>query len=155
MTTVNSAHFNKLSAVQSGKSYEGFDASGSVQWCTPTCYKFGLCIGATAIGSELALVLAAKSPFGTHSKTFKITKDVNFDWSPFPVVKFVLEIDKFKSSGGYLSFNLTVKIGVRVPVLGWKYVSYDKDFHIKENASLEAVPEVSDSDLGMLMAMPT
>lgn len=143
----------QLIEVNDSAHYEGYDSLTSVQWCTPTYLGFGACIGATAKDGYLILKVTGVTPIGRYSKSFKITKDVSFSWSPISRIKISLDIKNFKDEGGYFSFDLSAKICGKIPYFGWKCAGYSHHFSIPDDDNQKQLETLSDSDFSSFLAV--
>jgi hypothetical protein len=131
--------------------YTDYDTFGIVEICTPSILGAKACIGANVVSNYVALTISARTPFGSVSKTFKITKNINFTWQPFGLFKLEVSITNFAKTGGTISFKISVKVCVKVPFLGWKCISYSRvisipaSFH-ETNAALFSADENANLD---------
>ena len=136
---------------QQNGNYTEYDSVTSTQFCSPTYMGFGVCVGATAENGYLVLQLIGKTPIGNYTKSFKITKDISFEWSPISRFKISVAITNFKNSGGYFSFDFKGKVCGKIPFLGWKCASYTHHFSLPDSQS--KLEEISDQELAVLIAL--
>lgn len=86
----------------------------------------------------IAMKLTANTPIGSYSKTFKVTKDIDFTWQPISRFKLEVQVNDFQEYPEDISFEFAGKIGVKLPFLGWKYLSVTHHFSVpKDNEILE------------------
>ncbi len=142
---------NLLTEVEEGELYAGYDSISGAHFCTPTFMGCSACAYPNVVDGYAALVVSFNSPVGSFSKTFKLTNNVNFDWEPFSRFKLQITVTNFSKSGNITSFDAGFKIGINVPVLGWKYASYQNHFFIRglvANAS-----DIDDNQFSSMLAL--
>lgn len=131
----------------------GFDSFIPNQFCTPSFLGCKLCIGANVIGGFLTLTFQASTPFGGMSKSFKITNNISFTWNPVGLFKVEVKITNFRKVGNKFSFSISVKICIKVPILGWKCKTFSHTFSVptvlpQAQQSLLAASATDDDDDG-------
>ena len=119
-----------LPEVMDNQTITGFDSFTPNQFCTPTFLSCRLCIGVNVVNGFLTLTIQASTPFGGITKSFKITNNVSFTWNPFGLFKVEIQIANFSRTGSGFSFKITVKICIRIPVLGWKCKTFSHIFAV-------------------------
>ncbi|MEO1260890.1 MAG: hypothetical protein AAFZ15_18975 [Bacteroidota bacterium] len=119
--------------VKHGQTYTDYDNLALVEWCTPKYFGFQVCFSVTVEGKMVILTVTIKTPFGNYSKSFKFNSDLSWTWQPIGRAKVVISIGNFQDNGASISFDLTVKLCVKIPILGWKCISYTHHFVIPDN----------------------
>lgn len=125
----------------------------NVSWCTPTFLGFGVCVDASASGGVVNLTLTLRTPAGNYSKTFQFNSNVCFDWNlPIPMSPGVGICITNLSTSPRVSFTLTLKLCVSVPIIGRKCVSWSHNFVLPfaSGQMLGANTHVSPDDLAAL-----
>jgi len=144
-------YLNDIAEPKKNQSITGYDALDVTEFCTPSILGVKVCAGAAVVGSYIALRLSLKTPIGNYTKTFKITKDVKFNWTLFDRFRVQVNISDFKETPDDISFDFAGRVGIKVPFLGWKYVSFSHHFVIHKNqAQLE---NLSDAEYASIAAM--
>ena len=150
---------NKIQLVKDNEVYTGFDDSSLVSYCTPRFMGFSICVDASASAGIVTITIKLNTPAGSYSKSFSFDSNTCFAWQPIPLAKLEVCIADFDTSSGEISFDLSIKLCVKVPILGWKCISYSHKFTVpipgeNEYARLE---DLSDEHfaLAMLLAEKT
>jgi hypothetical protein len=135
MPASQSSFLASLPEIQENQVITGFDAIAPVQFCTPSFLGCRVCIGANIVGGFVTLSISANTPFGGVSKSFKITNNISFTWNPFGLFKVEIKVTNFKKTSGKISFTISVKVCIKVPIFGWKCASYSHTFSIPTSLS--------------------
>lgn len=140
-----------LTEPKQNENHTGYDSVNAISFCTPTYFGFGACAGVTATDGYVVLQLTAKTPIGDYTKSFKITKDITFTWSPISRIKISVSITNFKNEDGFFSFDFKGGICGKIPFLGWKCKTYSHHFSIADNQ--EKLQKLSDQEFSNLLAI--
>lgn len=119
-----------LAEVANEQVYTGYDSMALIQFCTPTFVGCKVCISANSVSNYIVLGLQASTPFGSYSKSFKITNNVCFTWQPLGLFKVEICVKNFAKVGKTFSFTASVKGCLKVPIFGWKCASYSYSFSV-------------------------
>ena len=144
-------YLDDITEPKKNQSITDYDVLDIVEYCTPSILGVKACAGAAVVDRYIALRLTLKTPIGNYSKTFKITKDVHFDWTILGRFRVKVAIDNFKETAEDFSFDFTGKLGVKVPILGWKYISFSHHFVIHKNQA--ELGNLSDAEYASTAAM--
>ena len=140
--------------------YTNYDSMAIVQYCTPSFVGCKVCINVGVESGYVALTIQASTPFGSYSKTFKITNNISFTWQPLSVFKVALKITNFSNPSHSFSFDASIQGCLKVPFFGWKCSSYNHHFSVPTaipatHQELLKGKEIDDKDYSALLAMHT
>ncbi|PWB25439.1 hypothetical protein [Flavobacterium sp. HTF] len=121
---------SKISNVENGAVYEGYDSLAASEWCTPSFLGCSACISASAVKGQVTITIGLKTPFGSVSKSFSFNTNTSFTWQPFSKFKITVSITNFNEAGGVFSFDLGLNPCIDVPFLGWKCFNYSHTFTV-------------------------
>ena len=114
---------NRSTAIQAehNKVFQGFDLQ-SIKKCTPEVFGFSVCAEASAEGGTVFLTLTASTPLGDFSKTFKVNANIDFQFNPIGPVTIDVSVRNFSINADSISFDLTIKGCIDLPIIGKKCV---------------------------------
>jgi len=143
---------SKISNVENGAVYEGYDYLSASEWCTPSFLGCSMCVAASAVKGQVTVTLGLKTPFGNVSKSFSFNSNVSYTWQPFSKFKITVSITNFNEAGGVFSFDLGLNPCVDVPFLGWKCFNYSHTFSVP--LLLHGIQnEIDDSQFSSILAL--
>lgn len=103
----------------------------TASWCTPSLLGFSVCVDASASGGVVTLKLTLRTPAGSYSKTFQFNSNVCFDWNlPIPLSPGVGICISDLTTSPRVSFTLTLKLCISVPIVGRKCISWSHRFEL-------------------------
>lgn len=140
------AKTQEITEVANDQVYTGFDSMATIQYCTPSFLGCKVCLGANTSGSSVTLSVSVSTPFGSYTKSFKFSSNVCFTYQPVSLFKVELCIKNFKKVGHTISFDVSVKGCLKVPIFGWKCSSYSHHFSVPTPFSDSHASLLSDSD---------
>ncbi|MBP1224423.1 hypothetical protein [Flavobacterium sp. 1355] len=121
---------SKISNVENGAVYEGYDSLAASEWCTPSFLGCSACISASAVKGQVTITIGLKTPFGSVNKSFSFNTNTSFTWQPFSKFKIAVSITNFNEASGVFSFDLGLNPCIDVPFLGWKCFNYSHTFTV-------------------------
>jgi hypothetical protein len=130
MPEAQSSFLASLPEIQENQVITGFDSLAPAQFCTPSFLGCRLCIGANVVSGGVALSVSANTPFGSVSKSFKISGNISFTWNPFGLFKVEFKVSNWRKTSSSIRFTISVKVCIKVPILGWKCKSFSNTFSI-------------------------
>ncbi|RZJ53726.1 MAG: hypothetical protein EOO44_07530 [Flavobacterium sp.] len=120
----------KISNVEDGAVYQGYDSLAASEWCTPSFLGCSACISASAVKGQVTITIGLKTPFGNVNKSFSFNTNTSFTWQPFSKFKITVSITNFNEASGVFSFDLGLNPCIDVPFLGWKCFNYSHTFTV-------------------------
>ncbi|CAM1344357.1 hypothetical protein [Tenacibaculum amylolyticum] len=116
--------------VQNEAFIEGYDFANAAEWCSPSFLKCKICMGASATRGKVTLTASFKTPIKNFTKRFTFDSNVSFTWQPISRFKVTLKISNLTINDHEVSFDVSAKISVKVPVFGWKSKTFKHHFDV-------------------------
>lgn len=149
-----------LAEVVNDQVYTDYDSLATIQFCTPSFVGCKVCVSVNSQSNYIALTLQGITPFGSYSKVFNINNNVCFTWQPLGLFKVEVCIKQFQKIGKTFSFSISLKGCLKVPIWGWKCLSYSKSLSVpapfnETHAGFfgSDTDEIDEKDFGTFLAL--
>ncbi|PKH52684.1 hypothetical protein CXF68_19185 [Tenacibaculum sp. Bg11-29] len=139
--------------VQNGELIQGYDTVHAAEWCSPSFLKSKVCTRASAEHGEVTLEASLKTPFGSYTKSFTFDSNVSFIWQPFSKLKVTFTITNLSIDDDQVSFDISAKISIKVPFLGWKSKTFTHHFEFGTLLHSEVLNSIDEATFASLLAI--